>query len=111
MPFTFTNIQVDASGLGATYVRANAVSSGNYVPTTGDTLDMTPLAIAAGVDLSPTDVFLESSGGGGNQYAPILGTLFNNWKLRAYTAAGSEFSAAAYPADTIRINVVFNKGL
>lgn len=108
MSLSLSNIQVDSSGFGATYVRATLVLGGTY-PTGGDALDMTQAAIAAGCDQAPTDVSIDSIGGNGGYYVPVQGSLFNNWKMMAYQASGSQLSAGAYPADTVRISMIFNK--
>lgn len=112
MPLSMTNIQVDSSGNGTTYVRASLIPSGSYPASGGDLLDMTALAQAAGCDQSPTDVFVDSIGGNGGYYTPskpALNASFNNWALFAYASGGSQISNAPYPADTIRINAIFNK--
>lgn len=108
MPISFSNIQVDSSGNGTSYVRANLILSGSYT-TGGDTLDMTALAQAAGNDQAPTDCFVDSIGGNGGYYTPSSGSSFNNWKLLAFASGGGQISASAYPADTVRINATFNK--
>ena len=108
MSLSLSGIQVDSSGLGASYVRANLVLGGTY-PTGGDTLDMTQAAIACSCDEAPTDVWVDSIDGNGGYYVPIQGSSFNNWKLMAFAAGGSQLSAGAYPTDIVRINMIFNK--
>lgn len=99
MPFTITNIRVDNSANGISYVRADITPTGSY-STGGDALDITPLAAACGCDQPPQLVSLESQTGNPGYYVwkraatPSL----SNGKMQAYAAGGSELSAAAYPA-------------
>lgn len=114
MPFTVTNIRVDSSGDGVSYVRADVTPTGSYA-TGGDVLDLTPLASAAGSDLPPSLVDFSSQTGNPGYFVWKRATVpsLSNGKAQGYAAAGTELSAAAYPAaflaDVIEIEAEFPK--
>ena len=113
MPITITLTPNNADGSGSNlfYAIGTLAFSGNY-PTGGDTLDFTQVA-----DKLPSDqiiqVFADSQNGNGGYYVPVQGSALNNWKLKAFTAGGTELSAGAYPAsvtsDIVQITITARK--
>lgn len=99
MPFTVSNIRVDSSGIGVSYVRADVTPTGNYA-TGGDGFDLTPLAAACGSDQPPSLVGMESQTGNPGYYVwkRAATPSVSNGKVQAYAAGGTELTAAAYPA-------------
>ena len=113
MPITISLSQsnVDASGRNLVYAVAGLTFSGSY-PTGGDTLDFTQVA-----DKLPStqlvQAFAESQNGNAGYYVAIAGSAMNNWKLKAFTAGGTEVSAGAYPGsvtgDTVQLSITARK--
>src|SRR5579863_9834397 len=97
MPITITLLpnNEDGSGSNLFYAIGTLTFSGSY-PTGGDTLDFTTVA-----DKLPStqivQVFADSQNGNAGYYVPVAGSALNNWKLKAFTAGGTELSAGPYP--------------
>lgn len=108
---SLTPNNVDSSANNFIYAIATLSFSGNY-PAGGDTLDFTTIA-----DKLPSSqivqVSAQSQSGNGGYYVAVQGTALNNWKLRAFTAGGTELLAGAYPAsvtsDIVQLSVTARK--
>jgi hypothetical protein len=101
----------DGSGSNLFYAIGTLTFSGNYA-TGGDTLDFTTVA-----DKLPStqiiQVFADSQNGNSGYYVPVQGTALNNWKVKAFTGGGTEFTAGAYPgtvtSDIVQVTVTARK--
>jgi hypothetical protein len=113
MPITITLLpgNEDGSGNNLFYAIGTLTFSGSY-PTGGDTLDFTTVA-----DRLPSaqiiQAFADSQNGNGGYYVPVQGSALNNWKLKAFTSAGAELSAGAYPGsvtgDIVQLTITARK--
>jgi len=113
MPITISlsSSNVDSSASNFVYAVATLSFSGSY-PAGGDTLDFTQVA-----DKLPStqivQAFAESQNGNGGYYVPVQGSGLNNWKLKAFSSAGTEISAGAYPAgvtsDIVQLSITARK--
>jgi hypothetical protein len=116
MPLILTVDQIDQTAKSLV-VRGRLTANGSYT-TTGVAVDFTvavlPLGQSLGVSKLPRTVFMEGSTG--HSYGWVPGTTLANGKAIIFTTAGTELSAAAFPAgilaDTaIYFEAVFDKNL
>ncbi|MGB2642885.1 MAG: hypothetical protein WBG02_13605 [Candidatus Acidiferrum sp.] len=113
MPISITLQPSNADGSGSNlfYAIGTLAFSGSYT-TGGDTLDLSKVA-----DKLPTmqviQVLADSQNGNAGNYIPVQGSALNNWKLKAFTATGTEISAGAYPSsvtsDVVQLSIIARK--
>jgi hypothetical protein len=116
----FGNRDIDASPNNFVFSNHRLVFTGNYV-TGGDTLDLTTIVGLVPTASLPLQIYAQSNGGatsfgagvGGYYEVVQAGAALNTYKLKAYTAGGTELAAGAYPAsvtsDVVTITITWRK--
>ncbi len=107
-----TSRDVDGTPNNFIYAAGKLAFSGSYVAG-GDTLDWSAVMPLVASSSAPLQVSVTSQNGSVNSYVPVQGSGISNWKLKIFTAGGTELAAGAYPAgvtgDTVIWQAQFRK--